>query len=61
MRDIVLSNNNWNQAVNIAHWIEYMKRSVSEEEVLNKWMPTYYNEDKPAKLTDHLMVEKYRF
>ena len=31
-----------------------MKKYVSEEEIENKWMPQYQEEDRPAKLIDQL-------
>ena len=52
--DVVLASSDMLQQVYMDKWIEYMKRNVSEEEVQNTWLPTYYNEDCPAKLADHI-------
>ncbi len=52
--DIVLGSSTHLQTQNIDKWVEFMKQSVSEEEVKNKWIPRYHEEDKPAKLIDQL-------
>ncbi len=52
--DLVLASTDSQQKVNIRHWIEFMSKSVSMEEILNKWIPNYEAEDRPAKLSDHL-------
>lgn len=52
--DIVLGSSTHLQTQNIDKWVEFMKQSVSEEEVMNKWIPRYHEEDKPAKLIDQL-------
>jgi tRNA (cmo5U34)-methyltransferase len=31
-----------------------MRHGVSEQEIEDKWIPKYYAEDHPAKLTDQL-------
>ena len=35
-----------------------MLKSVSETEIEDKWLPNYYAEDKPTKLTTHLATLK---
>jgi len=52
--DVVLASTVFMQDVNIARWKEFMNRSVSLEEIENKWIPTYEAEDRPAKLIDQL-------
>jgi tRNA (cmo5U34)-methyltransferase len=52
--DVVLGETAYLQELNIARWKEFMLRRVSEEEINNKWLPKYYAEDIPAKLSDHL-------
>jgi hypothetical protein len=34
--------------------IPHMLQNVSRAEMENTWLPKYYDEDCPAKLTDHL-------
>jgi hypothetical protein len=31
-----------------------MSKSVSEDEINNKWLVNYYAEDRPAKMISHL-------
>jgi len=38
----------------IEEWIRYMNRSVSMDEIENKWLPNYYAEDRPIPLMDHI-------
>lgn len=52
--DIVLGSSTHLQTQNIDKWVEFMKQSVSEEEVKNKWISRYHEEDKPAKLINQL-------
>jgi tRNA (cmo5U34)-methyltransferase len=52
--DVVLSKREWVQSVNMSHWVDYMKRSVPENEIHDKWLPVYFSEDHPAVLTDQL-------
>jgi len=53
--DIVLASNDALQRVRMSEWREFMARGVSEEEIDRKWLPIYYDEDHPEKLTDHLV------
>jgi len=39
-------------------WREFMKNSVSAEEIDGKWIPNYYAEDRPTKLITHLDMLK---
>lgn len=52
--DVMLAASENLQKVYMDKWVEYMRRNVSEDEIQNTWLPTYYNEDSPAKLTDHI-------
>lgn len=52
--DVVLGSNDAIQNVYIDKWKEFMQRNVSEDEVLNKWLPNYYAEDRPTQLVTHL-------
>ncbi len=35
-------------------WKSFMKKHVSEEEIENRWLPQYREEDRPAKLMDQM-------
>ena len=60
--DVVLGSNEKLQRVYMKKWQEFMARNVSEEEIKEKWLPNYYAEDRPAKLTAHLdMLENSGF
>ena len=52
--DVVLASTEFMQTQNMDRWKEYMNKSVSMEEIDNKWIPTYEDEDRPAKLVDQL-------
>jgi tRNA (cmo5U34)-methyltransferase len=52
--DVVLASTNQLQEVYMQRWKEYMNRKVSMEEIENKWIPVYENEDRPAKLYDQI-------
>lgn len=52
--DVVLASTAYLQDVNINRWIEFINKSLPMDEILNKWIPTYRAEDRPAKLTDQL-------
>jgi len=52
--DVVLATTDYQQNTNMNRWIDYMNRSVSTEEILNKWIPSYKAEDRPSKLIDQL-------
>jgi tRNA (cmo5U34)-methyltransferase len=41
----------WNY---LAHWKQFMRKTVSEEEIEGKWMKTHKDEDRPAKLINQL-------
>lgn len=52
--DVVLASTDYHQILNINRWIEYMNKTVPIDEILNKWIPKYKSEDKPAKLIDQI-------
>jgi len=52
--DVILGESEAQQIEYLEKWKEFMLRSVSEEEIENKWLVKYYDEDHPAKLSDHL-------
>jgi len=52
--DVVLASSTYLQNVNMSYWINYMKRSVSEAEIRDNWIPKYETEDRPAKLMNQL-------
>jgi tRNA (cmo5U34)-methyltransferase len=52
--DVILGSSPTLQAAYLEKWREFMHRQVSEEEITHKWLPKYYNEDRPAKLIDQV-------
>ena len=52
--DVVLATTDYQQAINMSRWIDYMNKSVPMEEILNKWIPGHKTEDRPSKLMDQL-------
>lgn len=52
--DVVLASNADLQNRYMEKWKAFMRRSVSPDEIENKWMPKYLEEDRPARLTDQL-------
>lgn len=52
--DVVLGSNDYLQAVNMQKWTEYMNRAVPMAEIENKWLATYREEDRPARLMNQL-------
>src|SRR5438445_6124447 len=52
--DVVLASCERLQDTYMRQWREFMRRSVSEKEIEEKWIPKYYAEDHPAKLNDQL-------
>ena len=56
--DVVLGGDERLQRVYLEKWRAFMARSVPEEEITEKWLPNYYVEDRPAKLTTHLEMLK---
>jgi tRNA (cmo5U34)-methyltransferase len=52
--DVVLASSDILQAVYMRQWRAFMRRSISDEEIEGKWIPSYEAEDRPAKLMDQL-------
>jgi tRNA (cmo5U34)-methyltransferase len=52
--DIVLASSDILQATYMREWRAFMRRSISEEEIENKWIAKYHAEDHPAKLLNQL-------
>ena len=56
--DVVLGGNEKLQKVYMRKWRDFMIKSVSENEIESKWLPNYYAEDSPIRLTEHLDMLK---
>lgn len=56
--DIVLGCDEAMQNIYMEKWKEFMRKNISEEEIVNQWLPTYYAEDRPAKLLTHMDMLK---
>jgi tRNA (cmo5U34)-methyltransferase len=52
--DVVLGSNNEIQDVYMNKWIEFMRKNCSIEEIEQKWLPKYREEDSPTTLVNHL-------
>ena len=52
--DAVIGNNEHLHNIYISKWKEFMQRNVSIEEIEEKVMPMYKEEDRPAKLMDQI-------
>ncbi len=53
--DVVLASSSRLQDAYMRQWKEFMGRSVSQQEIEEKWIPTYKEEDRPARLMDQLV------
>jgi tRNA (cmo5U34)-methyltransferase len=40
--------------MNMRQWVAFMRNSIPQEEIENKWIPQYYVEDHPAPLVAQL-------
>lgn len=56
--DVVLASTDVLQKQYMEQWKSFMRRSVSKEEVENKWIPKYHEEDRPASMTEHFAMLK---
>lgn len=56
--DVVLASSDALQKTYMEQWINYQCRNISKEEVENKWIPTYYEEDRPASVMEHIEMLK---
>lgn len=52
--DVVLASSEALQDRYMEKWKAFMRRSVSPEEIEDKWLPKYREEDRPARLTDQM-------
>lgn len=52
--DLVLASNDFLQNVYLDRWIGFMNKSVSLEEINNRWLVNYKNEDRPSRLVDQI-------
>ncbi len=52
--DVVLASSENLQNRYMEKWKTFMRQSVSPDEIENKWLPKYREEDRPARLTDQL-------
>ncbi len=56
--DNVLASNDVYQQKFMDQWKRFMRWNLSEEDVVNIWIPKYYEEDRPAPLMDNLDMLK---
>jgi len=60
--DVVLASSDTLQESYMEQWKKFMCMNVPEEEVENKWIPTYYAEDRPVSMMKHFeMLKKTGF
>jgi len=52
--DVVLASSPHLQETYMRQWKDFMGKSVSEQEIEEKWIPKYWEEDRPARLMDQL-------
>jgi len=52
--DNVIASDDGLQGIYMDKWKEFMRKSISKEEIDKNWIPRYYVEDRPAKLVDQL-------
>ena len=52
--DVVLGSSPHLQSVYMEKWKQFMLKHVSEDEIENKWLQKYLEEDRPARLMDHI-------
>jgi tRNA (cmo5U34)-methyltransferase len=52
--DVVLASSPHLQETYMRQWKDFMGKNVSEQEIEEKWIPKYRDEDRPAKLMDQL-------
>lgn len=54
--DVVLGSTDDLQKRYMEQWKKYMCKNVTMDEVNNKWIPTYYEEDRPVSMMEHLTM-----
>jgi tRNA (cmo5U34)-methyltransferase len=52
--DVVLGSSNSLQAVYMEQWRNFMRRHIPQQEIEEKWIPNYEDDDRPAKLMEQL-------
>jgi tRNA (cmo5U34)-methyltransferase len=52
--DIVLGSNDFLQSAYMNQWRNFMRRSVTDADIENRWLRKYQEEDHPTVLTEHL-------
>ncbi|WP_413112566.1 class I SAM-dependent methyltransferase [Thaumasiovibrio sp. DFM-14] len=52
--DVVLASSDTLQSTYLSKWKSFMLQSVSSDEIDNKWLPKYREEDSPAKLMSQI-------
>lgn len=52
--DVILGSSDHLQNMYMEKWKGFMKKHVSEDDIENKWLPQYREEDKPVKLMNHI-------
>jgi tRNA (cmo5U34)-methyltransferase len=53
--DVILGSSDYLQELNIDKWKRFMRQHISEEEIVQKWMPKHYEEDRPARMMEQLV------
>jgi tRNA (cmo5U34)-methyltransferase len=56
--DVVLASTDALQDRYMAQWKNFMCMNVSRDEVESKWIPTYYEEDRPVSMMEHFEMLK---
>lgn len=56
--DVVLASTDFLQKRYMEQWKSFMCRNVMKDEVENKWIPTYYEEDRPVSMMEHIEMLK---
>jgi tRNA (cmo5U34)-methyltransferase len=56
--DVVLASTDTLQERYMEQWKKFMCMNVTLDEVEEKWIPTYYEEDRPATMMDHFEMLK---
>jgi tRNA (cmo5U34)-methyltransferase len=52
--DIILGSSDRIQEIYMDRWKAFMRKQLLEDDIENKWIPKYYEEDRPAKLLEQL-------
>ena len=55
---MVLGSDEFIQDLYMEKWRDFMEKNVSSDEIDEKWLPSYYEEDRPTKLLTHLDMLK---